>query len=58
MLTNALSHERMTPLNSIINTADRIKRDCEKELQKNLVGNPMVNFAVRNESVQGQKVRK
>jgi len=51
MLTNALSHERMTPLNSIINTADRIKRDCEKELQKNLVGNPLANFAIKNESV-------
>jgi hypothetical protein len=58
MLTNALSHERMTPLNSIINTADRIKRDCEKELQKSLVGNPLANLAIKNESLNGQKVRK
>jgi hypothetical protein len=28
MLTNALSHERMTPLNSIVNVTDNLKRYC------------------------------
>jgi hypothetical protein len=28
MLTNALSHERMTPLNSIVNVTDNLRRYC------------------------------
>ena len=28
MLTNALSHERMTPLNTIVNLTDLVKKRC------------------------------
>jgi len=28
MLTNALSHERMTPLNSIVNLSDLVRKKC------------------------------
>jgi len=30
MLTNALSHERMTPLNSIVNTAEIVRKKFQK----------------------------
>lgn len=29
MLTNALSHERMTPLNSIVNLSDLVRKRCQ-----------------------------
>lgn len=34
MLTNALSHERMTPLNSIVNVTDNLRRYCMKKIEK------------------------
>ena len=34
MLTNALSHERMTPLNSIVNVTEQVRNYCRKEILK------------------------
>ena len=33
MLTNALSHERMTPLNSIVNVTENVRRYCQKKVK-------------------------
>ena len=35
MLTNALSHERMTPLNSIVNVSEQVRNYICKEIAKN-----------------------
>ena len=34
MLTNALSHERMTPLNSIVNLSDLVRKKCQTYAMK------------------------
>ncbi len=34
MLTNALSHERMTPLNSIVNLSDLVRKRCQTFMMK------------------------
>jgi hypothetical protein len=34
MLTNALSHERMTPLNSIVNVTENVRKYCQRKQNK------------------------
>lgn len=36
MLTNALSHERMTPINSVINLSEILVKKCFKKIEKHV----------------------